>query len=201
MAYSDYTFAKLKNKFGTQQEEAHLFDIKKLTPCAPSKRLLEDIEEAENMPLMSEKAKSEAVIFPIIKELKRNNPNISIYSGYTFNVDIANDLSGAPDFMISAKPKIVELQSPIFCLVESKNKTPDEGYAQCAAEMYAAHLFNQQNKEPYKRVYGAVTNAYEWVFLKLEDNTIFIDKKRYYLNELPNLLGVLQFITRDFKSN
>lgn len=201
MAYSDYTFAKLKNKFGTQQEETHLFDLKKLTPIVPSQRLLDDIEEAGNMPLMSEKAKSEAVIFPIIKELKRNNPHITIYSGYTFNVDVANDLSGAPDFMISSKPKIVELQSPIFCLVESKNKTPDEGYAQCAAEMYAANLFNQQNKEPYKKVYGAVTNAYEWVFLKLEDNTIFIDKKRYYLNELPNLLGVLQFITHDFQSN
>jgi hypothetical protein len=201
MAYSDYTFAKLKNKFGTQQEEAHLFDLKTLQPCLPSQRLLEDIEDAQNMPLMSEKAKSEAVIFPIIKELKRNNPHISIYSGYTFNVDIANELSGAPDFMISAKPKIVELQSPIFCLVESKNKTPDEGYAQCAAEMYAAHLFNEQNKETYQVIYGAVTNAYEWVFLKLEDNTIFIDKKRYYLNELPNLLGILQFITRQYKVN
>jgi hypothetical protein len=130
---------------------------------------LDDIEEAENMPLMSEKAKSEAVMFPILKELKRNNPNITIYSGYTFNIDIANELNGAPDFMISAKPKIVELQSPIFCMVESKNRTPDEGYAQCAAEMYAARLFNQQNNEPYETIYGAVTNAYEWVFLKLED--------------------------------
>ncbi len=198
MAYSDFTFAKLRNKFDIQQEESYLFDKDMLTPYPPSQRLLEDIEDAQNMPLMSEKAKSEAVIFPIIKEWKRNNPHISIYSGYTFNVDVANDLSGAPDFMISAKPKIVELQSPIFCLVESKNRTPDEGFAQCAAEMYAAHLFNQQNNEPYPAIYGAVTNAYEWVFLKLEDNTIYIDKKRYYLNELPNLLGILHFITKQY---
>lgn len=151
------------------------------------------------MPLMSEKAKSEAIIFPIIKEIKRRNPNISIYSGYTFNIDIANELSGAPDFIISAKPKVIELQSPIFCLVESKNKTPDEGFAQCAAEMYAARLFNQQNKEPYKIIFGAVTNAYEWVFLKLEGNTIFIDKKRHFINELPFLLGVLQYIHDFYK--
>ncbi len=49
-----------------------------------------------------------------------------------------------------------------------------------------------------KTIYGAVTNAYEWVFLKLEGNTVFVDKKRYYLNELPKLLGVLQFITNQY---
>jgi hypothetical protein len=199
MAYSDYTFAKLRNKFGIEQDEKYLFAAYQLPICPPSKRLLEDIEDAENMPLMSEKAKSEAIIFPIIKEWKRNHPNISVYSGYAFNVDIANELNGAPDFMISAKPKIVELQSPIFCLVESKNRTPDEGYAQCAAEMYAARLFNQQNNEPHEIIYGTVTNAYEWVFLKLETNTVLIDKKRYFLNELPALLGVLQFITLQYK--
>lgn len=199
MAYTDFTFAKLKKKFGLEQTEQYLFKAQLIEKSTPSQRLLDDIEEAENMPLMSEKAKSEAVMFPILKELKRHNPHITIYSGYTFNIDIANDLNGAPDFMISAKPKIVELQSPIFCLVESKNKTPDEGYAQCAAEMYAARLFNQQNNEPYETIYGAVTNAYEWIFLKLEGNTVLIDKKRYYLNELPMLLGVLQFITNQYK--
>ena len=198
MAYTDYTFTKLKRNFGIEQTEQHLFTTQKIEVRMPSQRLLDDIEEAENMPLMSEKAKSEAVMFPILKELKRNNPHITIYSGYAFNIDVAHDLNGTPDFMISSKPKIVELQSPIFCLVESKNKTPDEGYAQCAAEMYAARVFNQQNNEPYETIYGAVTNAYEWVFLKLEGNMVLIDKKRYYLNELPKLLGVLQFITNQY---
>lgn len=198
MAYPDYTFTKLKRNFGIEQTEQYLFTTQNIAAQTPSQRLLDDIEEAENMPLMSEKAKSEAVMFPILKELKRNNPHITIYSGYAFNIDVANELNGTPDFMISSKPKIVELQSPIFCLVESKNKTPDEGYAQCAAEMYAARVFNQQNNEPYETIYGAVTNAYEWVFLKLEGNTVLIDKKRYYLNELPKLLGVLQFITNQY---
>lgn len=194
MAYEDFTFSKLKNKFGIEQEDVFLFGNDSITMCSPSQQLLEDLTEARDMPLISEKAKSEAIIFPIIKEIKHRNPNISIYSGYTFNIDIANELSGAPNFIISAKPKVIDLQSPIFCLVESKNKTPDEGFAQCAAEMYAARLFNQQNKAPYEIIFGAVTNAYEWVFLKLDGNTIFIDKKRYFINELPFLLGVLQYI-------
>ena len=114
---------------------------------------------------------------------------------------IENDaeLQGNPDYMLSARPHIVEVTAPIFCLMESKNKTPDEGFAQCAAEMYAARLFNQQTGENISTIYGAVTNAYDWIFLKLEGDTIFIDKNRYYLNDLPQLLGVLQHITSKYK--
>ncbi len=199
MAYSDFTFAKLKRNFGLEQEDTHLFRDVAIIPFVPSQHLLDDVAEAKDMPLLSEKAKSELLISPIVRELKRQNKHISIYSGYAFNIDSQSDLVGTPDFMISAKPKIVELQTPIFCLVESKNRIPDEGYAQCAAEMYAARLFNQQNNEPYDTVYGAVTNAFEWVFLKLENNTVLIDKNRYFLNDLPTLLGILQFITDEYK--
>ena len=38
------------------------------------------------MPIDSEKAKSEVLIFPIIRELVRRNENISVFSGYTFNI-------------------------------------------------------------------------------------------------------------------
>lgn len=84
-------------------------------------------------------------------------------------------------------------------MVESKNKAADDGLAQCAAEMYAASLFNRQTNEPYEIIYGAVTNAYDWVFLKLESDTVYIDTQRYYLNELPKLLGILQFIIDQIK--
>lgn len=67
-------------------------------------------------------------------------------------------------------------------------------YGQCGAEMYAARLFNEQKNEPYRIIYGAVTDGYEWVFLKLEENTLFIDKERYYLRNLSELLGVLKTI-------
>jgi hypothetical protein len=79
-------------------------------------------------------------------------------------------------------------------MIESKNKAPDEGYAQCAAEMYAAKCFNEQMNEPSEIIYGAVTNAFDWVFLKLENNTIYVDTQRHYLNELPKLLGIFQHI-------
>ena len=84
MAYTDYTFTKLKRNFGIEQTEKYLFTNENIEARTPSQRLLDDIEEAENMPLMSEKAKSEAVMFPILKELKRNNYSLQLGIGLPF---------------------------------------------------------------------------------------------------------------------
>ena len=121
MAYSDFSFTRLKIRFGIDQESVYLFK-EPITAVEPSTHLLDDLELGREMPLYSEKAKSEVLIFPIIRELKRKNKNISIFSGYALNIEGHADLSGVPDFMISANANIVEPQNPIFCLVESKNK-------------------------------------------------------------------------------
>ncbi len=199
MAYSDYTFSKLEENFGIRQESVFLFDKIGIAPIIVSARLSEDLEDGKTMPLYSEKAKSEAIIYPIIRDLKKRNPHISVFSGYTFNIDASLELTGAPDFLLSARPNIIEPQRPIFCLVESKNKAPDEGFAQCAAEMYAARLFNQKTKSPYETIYGVVTNGFDWIFLKLEGQTVFIDLNRYYLVQLPLLLGIFQYIVEQYK--
>lgn len=192
--YSNFTFPVLRQRFSLEQENEFIFNGAQISLIEPSKHLLKDLEEGRQMPIYSEKAKSEFLIGPIVKEIKRNNPQISIFSGYTFNVDKKLQLNGAPDFLISNKRDKVEIESPVFCIMESKNKTPDEGYAQCAAEMYAARLFNKKAGENNEIIYGAVTNAFEWVFMKLEKNTVYIDKERYFINELPRLLGIIQKI-------
>jgi len=199
MAFSDFTFAKLKKNYHILYEEVVLFQKTDIKNMPISQRLEQDMEEAKQMPLYSEKAKSEAIIFPIIKEVKRNNAFISIFSGISLQVENEKLLTGVPDFMISAKPHRAYIEAPIFCMVEAKNGVVEDGFAQCAAEMYAARLFNQENDEPYETIYGAVTNAYDWVFLKLEGNTVFIDKERYFLNDLPQILGIMQFIVDQYK--
>ena len=62
--------------------------------------------------------------------------------------------------------------------------------------MVAAQQFNEAENKPDLTVFGCVTNAYEWLFLKLENNLLTLDTERYYLsdNELPRLLGALSFI-------
>ena len=194
MAYSDYTFSKLKKRFNISQESVYLFEGITINPVVPSARILEDIKEAEQMPMLTEKAKSEYIIAPLVKDLKRRHPFLSIFSGYAFNIDTDNELNGAPDFLISKRPKIVEIEAPVFCIMETKNKTVEEGYAQCAAEMYASSVFNEQMGEPLTTIYGAVTNGFDWVFLKYEDKRVEIDMNRYYLGNLPQLLGVIDYI-------
>ena len=194
MAYSDFTFAKLKKRFKITQESVYLFEGISIAPIVPSAKLLDDLKEAEQMPMLTEKAKSEYLIAPFVKDLKRRHPNLSIFSGYSLNIDVENELYGAPDFMISKRPRIVEIEAPIFCIMETKNKTVEEGYAQCAAEMYAAYLFNEQMSEPLTAIYGAVTNGFDWVFLKYENLNVQIDMNRYYLGNLSQLLGVMDYI-------
>jgi hypothetical protein len=45
-----------------------------------------------------------------------------------------------------------------------------------------------------------VTNGDVWQFLKLENQTILINAKKYFLDNLAQILGVLQAII-DFYSN
>lgn len=199
MAYSNFTFSKLKKDYGLEQEDVYLFNDLGIDKKELSIRLKEDLEEAKEFPLLTEKARAEVIIHPIMREIKRRNPQIAIFSGYSLNIESDAELNGVHDFIISAKSGIVEPQRPIFCLFESKNKEPNEGFAQCAAEMYAARLYNKENNEPCQTIYGAVTNAYDWVFLKLEGNTVFIDQERYFLNDLPKLLGIFQYIIEQYK--
>ncbi|MBC7893566.1 MAG: hypothetical protein H7Y12_15220 [Sphingobacteriaceae bacterium] len=96
--------------------------------------------------------------------------------------------------MFSRNVESVEIKAPIFCLVEAKNRTVEEGLGKCAAEMYAARRFNQESNEPVDTIYGCVTTGFEWVFLRLEGQEIQIDLDRFYLVELPQLLGALHSV-------
>ena len=104
MAYHDYTLRKLRQQFKLEQDNIVLFNKKTVKTVKASRRLSLELTEGQAMPLLTEKAKSELLIAPILKELNRNNPFLSIFSGYTFNIEGIEELSGAPDFMISNKP-------------------------------------------------------------------------------------------------
>jgi hypothetical protein len=194
MAYSDFTLSKLQRKFGIEYHRDNLFQLP-LKKTEPSERLKMDIDEGLLMPVFSEKAKSELIITPIFREIRRTNHNkFTFFSGFSFDVDSQKELNGICDFLLTRKPDAIEINDPVFCLVEAKNRTIEEGFGQCAAEMYAASLFNKEYGIASPVVYGCVTNAFEWVFLKLENELVIIDNHRYSINDLPELLGALQNI-------
>lgn len=99
-------------------------------------------------------------------------------------------------------PRSNRIKSPVFCAVgaasgEAKSRSVEEGIAQVGAEMYAAQLYNQRDGNPTDVLFGCVTNAYEWLFLRLEGNSLQTDIDRYFLDtlNLPRLLSVLGHIT------
>lgn len=199
MAYPDFkTLQSLKKEIGLSYQLQALFP-RTIRGLQASEHLLFDLQEAKSYGLLSEKAKSEMLITPLLKEVRRKNSKyISFLSGVSMESPIEK-LNGICDYIFSYVPIALELTAPIFCVVEAKNRTVEEGFAQCAAEMYAAYLFNEQNNEPQNVIYGAVTNAYEWVFLKFENNLILIDEERYTLQNLETLLGVFQFMIDSYQ--
>ncbi len=166
----------------------------------PSEFLKKTLETNLRLPLGSETAKSQFITAPILSEiLVKNNFEFTFFAGYSFDVDKTKGLKGICDYILTKKPDSPMVDAPIFLLVEAKKDDIEDGIAQCAAEMVAAQIFNERRNNNTTIIFGAVTSGLEWLFLKLEGNFVSIDKKRYYLNDLSELLGVLQDVVDFYK--
>jgi len=197
MSYSDFTLKDLQNKFGIKNKVNQLFD--RLEPIEPSEWLKATLKKAVKLPARSEKAKSESIVYPILLELRdRNNNFITFYSGDNLNADEEKGLKGECDFIITKDTGTFDINYPIIQLVEAKKNDLELGVPQCAAQMVGAKIFNEQNNVVVDCIYGCVTTGDEWLFMKLT-NELQIDVQKYYLNELPELIAVFQYIIDGFK--
>ena len=193
-SYSAFTYQDVEN-LGIVTKKVNLQLEKQSKPVEPSIILTTCLERALEKDIATEKAKSERIIMPILDELEEiNNRSFSTFSGHQFNIDKALGLMGFCDFILSQNPNSPMIKAPIFCIVEAKNDNLDNGTAQCIAEMYAAQIFNKSNNSTKKAIYGATTLGFNWKFLKLEDSIAYLDNKIYPISDLPNLLGVLNYI-------
>jgi hypothetical protein len=172
--------------------------LRNISLLAPSELLEKILDINFQQTLSTEKAKSEFIIAPILYEIARKNQDIvSFFSGHNLDVDKALGLKGFCDFLYSKAPKTPIIKAPIFCIVEAKNDNLERGIPQCIAEMYAARLSNERNKKPINVIYGCVTTGYQWLFLKLDEAVVYQDTTIYSFNELPKILGILQFIVEN----
>ncbi len=198
MAYSDFTVASLRTKFGIKFDSNHLFsDVKKIEP---SIWLLEAIKRGRLFGYYTEKARSERLVSPILNEIcNRNDYSFAILSGADLNVDSINGLNGECDFIFS-KSRIQDfVTAPVFCITEAKKQDIEQGSIQCAAQLIGAKVLNDREGEVLETIYGCSTTGETWRFIKYENNEIILDEDRYFLSELPMLLGVLQTIIDKFK--
>ena len=199
MSYKSFTFNQLKDRFGLEPSMSPIFTNTKIIPLEPSKWLWRSLEIASNNALKTGKERSERIISPILLEsMERNNRLFSVFSGWLFDVDIVQELSGECDFLMSSAPFDLEIQSPFFMLTEAKGGEIETGLSQCAAQMLAAQIFNQRQDNPISVIFGCVTTGIVWRFLKLTSNDLIIDADVYYLDDVPLLLGVLQKIVDSY---
>jgi hypothetical protein len=193
MAYSDFNLKKVKDELGLQVlEEKGVFDS--LKPVEPSK-LLADILD-ENVPLAlainTEKARSELIVSNVLVELRKVfDRKISIFSGIEFNVDKERGLNGFCDFIVSASSEQLMLDFPVVTIVEAKNENLIGRIGQCIAEMFASDIQNKRENRQTECVYGTVTSGNAWKFIKLKNNTVYIDMKEYYIDNIGKILGIL----------
>ena len=193
MSYSEFSLAKAKQEFELTTLEKR--DIFAAVPELAASNLLTEILNY-NLPIAvgsnSEKARSELIISPILVDLRRQlQEQVSLFSGVDFTVDDSKGLNGTCDFIITKSPEILIITAPVIIIVEAKKENINSGLGQCAAEMVAAQIFNQQSHSDIQTIYGAVTTGSIWQFLKLEKQILSIDLSEYYLKDVNKILGIL----------
>ena len=202
MAYSNYNnLKKVETQLGLKITGGYFFNVNDIIPIEPSSWLVESLKRAKSQGYDSEKERSERIVWPILSELSAlNDLAITIYSGHELNIDKALGLNGECDFLLALGKKVIQMvQSPLFSVVEAKRQDLAWGTAQCAAQMVGVSKFNELegNKLPY--LYGATTDGVKWNFLKLENNVLTVDQTDVVFQDIPKLLGILQFLLDDCK--
>jgi hypothetical protein len=197
MAYSDFTFREAVKRFQlTVIEQEDLFaPVTELVVSAFLQATL-----AENIPLalaiQTKKARSELIIAPILVEVRRIlDRRISLFSGVDFTVDPSQGLNGVCDYLISQSKEQFYIQAPVITIIEAKNENIKAGIGQCTATLVASQRFNAREGNHLPAVYGAVTTGNMWRFLKLQEQTLYIDQPEYYVDRIGIILAILVQIT------
>jgi len=200
MAYTDFTLSDLRTKFDIENKLVDLFENENGSSLEPSEVLIQQLKEANELPIKSEKARSELIITPILLELRRRNDKFfTIYSGDSLIVDKEKGLTGECDFILAKETGSFSINMPIITIVEAKKQDIELGINQCAAQLYGALLFNEQADNKLNKIYGCVTTADDWKFMAIENKLIQIDNSTYYKSEIDKILGKFQSIIDFYK--
>lgn len=197
MSYSQFkTLASVKEAFGLVTKEGVRF-LPYLDPIEPSATLKNFLDYSLPVALAtgSEKARSELIITPVLMEVRQIlQQRISFFSGEEFTVDEMLGLNGTCDFLLSRSTELIDIEAPVFILVEAKKADLKSGLGQCAAAMVAAQRFNHQKGKPIAKIYGCVSNGTQWRFMQLEEKVLTIDLNDYPLPPVAQLLAFLAWM-------
>lgn len=194
MAYSDFDFTSAKKQFSLTEKIGTIFDSIEAVPL--SQWLDQTLARSQQFGIFSEseKARSEFIVAPILLESLGGRDDVSLYSGKNLEVDKNQGLNGECDFILSKGKLSHTIQTPIMGLVEAKKNDIDLGLGQCVSQMVGAQRFNKTEETGISTVFGCITTGEVWLFLKLQDNALLINKERFYLNDIGKILGVFKQI-------
>lgn len=197
MSYSQFDLQTALTQFKLSLIEESF--LSKVVPVKPSEWLATSLDIGLNWAIdnNTEKARAEAIITPILIEIKTKllKGNVSLFSGKDFSVDAALGLNGLCDYIISLSPNQLLITAPVAVVFEAKREDINSGFGQCIAAMVAAQKFNQQYQQEIETIYGAVTTGDRWRFLKLENQIVTIDIAEVRIPPVNHLLGILVAIS------
>lgn len=115
MAYTDFTLASLEQKFGVRNQRRTLFSP--LPPLPLSTDLQKALTRARELPVGSEKAKSEWIVVPVLTEIRDLTDRFfTIHSGDNLLADAENGLNGECDFILAKDTGTFDINYPMLLL-------------------------------------------------------------------------------------
>lgn len=199
MAYNEFSLETLTEEFGLQTDEQGDY-FASTPPISISDALRKHLHRYVPLAIAigTEKARSEFIIAPILWEvIEQAAPPISIFSGVEFSPDPERGLRGVCDFLLSLSPEQLTIKAPVVAVVEAKNDNVKTGINQCIAEMLAVQVFNRAKNKSIETVFGAVTIGTAWLFLRLRENTVYLDRTEYHVSQPEKIVGILLTMLRE----
>ncbi|MDQ3129147.1 MAG: hypothetical protein M3Q99_00095 [Acidobacteriota bacterium] len=199
MAFSEYKdIGQVQVEFNIKLDEENFVFAKPVEP--PPVFLQEFAFTLENLPVFtSEGARTEAVIFPILREVYKDySDKFVLWIQKSFSYDAK--LNGTPDYLIATKSPLGKtvLAKPLLGVVEAKKNDFEVGWAQCLAELVAIQKINADDETP---VFGIVTDGERWQFGKFEKNLLTRHASSFIIDDLPELFGALHYVFQSISIN
>ena len=199
MAFSEYKdIGQVQVEFNATLDERDFIFADAVNP--PEAFLREFEFTRENLPVFtSEGARTEAVIFPVLREVYKDySDKFILWIQKSFSYDAK--LNGTPDYLLATKSPLGKtvLAKPLLGVVEAKKNDFEVGWAQCLAELIAIQKINADEETP---VFGIVTDAERWQFGRLQRNLFTRHIVGFTIDDLPELFGTLHFIFQSISKN
>jgi hypothetical protein len=126
MAYTDFSLETVASALGVNPGPADLFPNLDAVPVPLWLR--EMLDRGLRQVLLSEKARSEFLVVPILLACQEMSAGaVAIYSGQRLDVDPERGLVGECDFILSAAPPVPALRAPLVTIVAAKRNEVESG--------------------------------------------------------------------------